>query len=201
MRIRSEAASTAPPAPSTVSRATTPLTDTKEESGLIGPTLAARSDLNFSWPLGLTSAVTAALTCCRVGEFRNLTEYSVPPAKSMPSRKPLLAIETRPGMMIRREIAKNQLRRPTMSRRRSRGRASSASGATAPSCSLSSATLDSHQSGIAAHAGQGQDQGQQVVGDDDGRDQADGDADQQRRGEALDLSGAQQQEHEAGDHR
>jgi hypothetical protein len=51
-------------------------------------------------------AATAASTDWRLGWFWNMKKNSVPPWKSMPSRKPLKIMEKTPGMMTTSEIAK-----------------------------------------------------------------------------------------------
>src|SRR5690349_16840795 len=145
---------------------------------------------------------TAFSTAVTEGWFAKLTVNSVPPAKSMPSRKCLVLIEMMPGMMISSEIRKNQLRRPTMSRRRTLGGAfstfgsgssalaSSSSGSSSPGSSASSSSASSAGSAVtsdlssagsstvdskkrgASEAGRRQHDRQQVVGDDDRGDQA-----------------------------
>src|ERR1700680_3183956 len=112
---------------------------------------------------------------------------SVPPAKSMPSRKPLVAIERMPGMMMMSETAKNRLRRPMMLSRRTRGagRGSSTgvsvglSGGTITSAACSAgATSDSSDTAVHSHQPRPSegaachDDGKQVVRDDDRGDQA-----------------------------
>ena len=73
----------------------------------------------------------------------NLNVNSVPPAKSIPSRKPPpgRAIEMMPGMMTISEMRKNQLRRLTKSSflTRGSGRDSSLAGSTLTSSDSASA--------------------------------------------------------------
>src|SRR5947209_2248882 len=89
------------------------------------------------------SASTALCTCAREGLLATLTVSSVPLAKSMPSAKCRVAMETMPGMMMISERAKNRLRRPMMLRRRIRGAGAGAatawagSGSEAPSGTMS----------------------------------------------------------------
>src|SRR5947207_4169890 len=135
----------------------------------------------------------------------------------MPSAKPFSAIETIPGTMIRSESAKNMLRRPTKSSRRTRAcRAGAAtasgsaaltgspsgamsavcsSGSTSAFASGSSDTVYSEQRRSAEASARHHDR-QQVVGDDDGRDQARDDADAERESEATHGRGTDEAEHE-----
>src|SRR5258708_3411466 len=78
------------------------------------------SEVWLTEPLAL-SASTARSTAGRSGLLANETVNSVPPAKSMPSRKWLCHIDTMPGMMISSDRAKNQLRLPMMFSFRTRG--------------------------------------------------------------------------------
>src|SRR5262249_46218081 len=146
------------------------------------------------------------------------------PAKSMPSRKCLVLIEMMPGTMISSDSRKNQLRRPTMSRRRTFGGSaafsttgaagSSASGSSSSSSSSSSgssssgscvssagsSTVDSKERG-AAEAGRRQHDGQQVVGHDDRRDEAGDHPDAEHDGETFHGRRADEPEDHAGDQR
>src|ERR1700674_1989940 len=139
---------------------------------------------------------------------------SVPPAKSMPSRKPLVAIERMPGMMITREIAKNMLRRPMVLSPRTggAGRGSSTgvsvgfSGETTPSATCSAgATSDSSDSAVHSHQPRPSegaachDDGKQVVRDDDRRDQARNDADAERDRKSLHRRRTDEAQDHAGD--
>src|ERR1700674_2982263 len=85
------------------------------------------------------SAATALSTCATDGFPANVTVNSVPPAKSMPSKKPLLTIEMMPGMMINSETAKNTFRRPMMFSRRTLG--SGRGSGTGSSFGLTSGTM------------------------------------------------------------
>src|SRR5437660_11521811 len=126
---------------------------------------------------------------------------SVPPWKSMPSRKPRVTIDTMPGTMMIREIRKKMFRRPTMSSRRAgRARCWTCSAATPSAGGLSSATLHSEHADAPRPAEVEHDR-QQVVRDDDRRDQADGHADRQRDGEAADRPRPRQDQDAAGDQR
>src|SRR6266568_59415 len=167
---------------------------------------------------------TASSTCVTFGWLAKLTVNSVPPAKSMPSRKCRVLIEMMPGMMISSEIRKNQLRRPTMSSRRTLGGAfstfgagssafassssasssgsSSSSSAASSACSalnpeLSSAgssTVDSQKRGP-AEAGRGQ----HDVSHDDRGDEARDDTDTEDDREALHLCGSDESQDHACD--
>src|SRR5438270_366226 len=134
--------------------------------GSSGPTLPARSFSNLAWPLGsmvpvrmmkdpvpvccttpLTpSLVTADWTWFSDGLPWNLSRNSVPPWKSMPSRKPWVAIETMPGMMITSEARKNQFRAPMMLSVRGRG------GVSAPGPDLLFEAFEDQHVGVDRHS-------------------------------------------------
>src|SRR5258708_15409808 len=125
---------------------------------------------------------------------------SVPPAKSMPSRKPFVAIDRMPGMMIRREMKKKMLRRPVMLSRRTRGSgrgistgvslgfsAGSAMSAACPAGATSDSSdtaVHPHQPGTPECTPRHHD-GEEVVRDDDRGDEAGDDADAERAGKPL----------------
>src|SRR5919109_3098679 len=145
----------------------------------------------------MPSSATALSTCAGDGWLANVTVNSVPPAKSMPSRNPFRHIDRMPGMMMTSERAKKRLRRPMMLRRRGGLTSATGSGfgagagaaaaATGSSSSVSSGPMSaacsscltsdisdtdhSQQSG-AAEAAAGENDGQQVVRDDDRGNQA-----------------------------
>src|SRR5712664_1896402 len=114
----------------------------------------------------------------------------------MPRAKCRLAIETMPGMMMISENAKNRLRRPMMFSRRIRGAGattavswafpSSIISATC-SCGVTSDTSDTihPKKACTPEAAAGEHDREQVVGDDDRRDQARHDSDRERLGESL----------------
>src|SRR5450759_994510 len=138
----------------------------------------------------------------------------------MPSRKPLVAIDRMPGMMISREMAKKMFRRPMMLSFRTRGSGRggrvlsssgfscvfSCGGTMSAVCSAgamsdsSDIAVDSHQrratQGAASH-----DDREQVVSDDDRGDEAGDDADTERDGKTLHLRGAHEAQDHAGDKR
>src|SRR5579864_1259461 len=156
------------------------------------------------------SAATAFSTVVRDGLLAKLTVNSVPPAKSMPSRKPLVAIETMPGMMIRSDTAKKMFRRPMMLSFRTRGSRTAGVGAlslTVASAEISdacsgtmsdtAAPVDTQQPGSPQARGR-HDDGQKVVGDHDRRDEARHDADAEGDGEALHLRRPDEAEDHAG---
>src|SRR5882672_2339550 len=153
-------------------------------------------------------AATAASTCATVGWLAKLSVNSGPPAKSMPSKNPRVAIETMPGMMMISDSRKNRLRRPVMLSllTRGSGRTSSLglpSGTMSAACccaetSESSDTVDSHQHRPAQRAA-GHDDRQQVVGHDDRRDQAGHHADAEGDGESLHLARTYEAKDHAGD--
>src|SRR5439155_110707 len=129
------------------------------------------------------SASTAPWTWAGDGLPAKVTVNSVPPAKSMPRRKPFRHIERMPGMMISSESAKKRFRRPMMLSLRTRGAGATTAASWAfPSSTMSATwpcgvTSDSSdtvhpQQGWASEAPRGQHDRQQVVSDDDRRDEA-----------------------------
>src|SRR5258708_20969932 len=157
------------------------------------------------------SAATALSTWVRVGWSANVTVNSVPPAKSMPSRKPWVAIEMMPGMMITSESRKNELRLPMTLRRRVRGSGGSSATAvfTGSAGTMSAAwasavmsdvsdTVDPQQEWL-SHAACRQHDGEKVVRHDDRRDEAEHDTDAQRDGKSFHLRRADEAEDDAGD--
>src|SRR6266550_8765328 len=144
----------------------------------------------MTWPWR-PSASTTSSTRCSDGWLLKLTVSSVPPAKSMPSAKPRTAMEMMPGTMINSDSAKNRLRSPMMFRRRTRGAAAAAgaggagaaagAGSASPSATMSafcssaltsdsSDTIHSEQA-CPPESGPRQHDREEVVGDDDRRDQ------------------------------
>src|SRR5579859_150744 len=89
------------------------------------------------------SAATALSTVFSGGLLLKLTVVSVPPAKSMPSRKCLVVIEMMPGMMMISESRKNQFLRPTMSSLRTRGGSGSLTGGAGAATASSTASTSS----------------------------------------------------------
>src|SRR6266576_4682323 len=159
----------------------------------------------MTWPWR-PSASTTSSTRCSDGWLLKLTVSSVPPAKSMPSAKPRTAMEMMPGTMINSDSAKNRLRSPMMFRRRTRGAAAAAgaggagaaagAGSASPSATMSafcssalmsdsSDTIHSEQA-CPPESGPRQHDREEVVGDDDRRDQAHHDSDRKRLGKSLD---------------
>src|SRR5437016_826519 len=149
--------------------------------------------LTFWW-------LTAACTCWRPGCPSNFTVNSLPPWKSMPRRKPRVTIEMIPGTMISSETRKKMFRWLMMSSRRTGAAACAAFSAAASLGRLSSAT-GHPQHVLRARPPEVEHDGQQVVRDDDRRDQADPDADRQRDREALHGPRADQDQDAAGDQR
>src|SRR5487761_366279 len=126
----------------------------------------------------------------------NRSVNSVPPAKSMPRRKPPpgRAIEMMPGMMMIREIRKKRLRRLTMSSfrmRGSRGGGSALTGSETTSSGGSSSSGDSstiHPKEARPPECAGvEDDRQQVVGDDDRGNETCHDSASERDRESLHL--------------
>src|SRR5438046_6884441 len=158
------------------------------------------------------SASTAPCTWASEGWLAKATVSSVPPAKSIPRAKCLVAIETIPGTMMINDKAKNRFRLPVMFSLRVFGSATGA-GATlasgAPSATMSalcSAASTSERSDTvhpkqprAPEAAAGEHDGEQVMSHDDRRDQADDHADGKRLGKALDHGRADEGEDDAGD--
>src|SRR5712692_6213859 len=146
-----------------------------------------------AWTVPLTPIeLTALSTCAWVSGLPSWRLNSVPPAKSMPSRKPRVTMKKMPGRMISRDSPKNQLRRPTMSSRRG-GRTltavSAVSSVTAPVGRLSSASATADaQHALAPGPARDQHDGEEVVGHDDAADLRDRDTDRQGEREALDRA-------------
>src|SRR2546430_9178542 len=141
-----------------------------------------------------------------------LTVSTVPPAKSMPRRKPFRHIERLPGMMISSESAKKRFRRPMMLSLRTRGAGATTAASWAfPSSTMSATwpcgvTADSWdavhpQQGWASEAPRGQHDRQQVVSDDDRRDEAGEDTDPKRERESFHRRGSDESKDDAGDER
>src|SRR5438094_6783432 len=162
------------------------------------------------------SASTAPCTWASVGWLAKATVSSVPPAKSMPRAKCLVAIETIPGTMTINDRAKNRFRLPVMLSLRGFRSATGAGadagstlGSGAPSATMSapcSSALTSESSdtvhpkqGRAPEAAAGEHDGEQVMSHDDRRDQADDHADGKRLGKALDHGRPDEGEDDAGD--
>src|SRR5437773_6566367 len=141
------------------------------------------------------SASTAPWTWAGDGLPAKVTVNSVPPAKSMPRRKPFRHIERMPGMMISSESAKKRFRRPMMlSLRTPRAGATTAASWAFPSSTMSatwpcgvtsdsSDTVHPHQ-GWAFEAPRAQHDHQQVVSDGERRHEAGKDTDPKREHES-----------------
>src|SRR5256714_10065005 len=98
------------------------------------------------------SAETALSTCAMGGLLGKRTVNSVPPAKSMPSRKCRVDIDRMPGMMITSDSRKNKFRRLTMSSRRTLGGAAGLTGAFSSSSSSSSSSTASAATGSSSES-------------------------------------------------
>src|SRR5262245_46573563 len=159
-------------------------------------------------PVGCTtpftfSRSTAACTACTLGWPLNLTVNSLPPWKSMPSRKPLVTIEMMPGMMISSEIPKKTLRWLMMSSLRTLVALAwpwAAWSAVTSLGRLSSAT-GHPQDALRARPAEVEHDREQVVRDDDRRDQADRNADGQDDGKPAHRPRAGEDQDDAGDQR
>src|SRR5256884_5948336 len=158
------------------------------------------------------SASTAPWTWAGDGLPAKVTVNSVPPAKSMPRRKPFRHIERMPGMMISSESAKKRFRRPMMLSLRTRGAGATTAASWAfPSSTMSATwpcgvTSDSSdtvhpQQGWASEAPRGQHDRQQVVSDDDRGDEAGEDTDPKRERESFHRRGSDEVKDDAGEER
>src|SRR5436190_18696110 len=169
-------------------------------AGSIGEVRTRNVPLLAGWTSPLTpSWLTAVCTCWRLGCPSNCTVNSLPPWKSIPRRKPRVTIEMIPGTMISSETRKKMFRWLMMSSRRTGAAAACAAfwSAAASLGRLSSAT-GHPQHALRPRPAEVEHDREQVVRDDDRRDQADRDADRQRDGEPLDGPRADQDQDAAG---